>query len=86
MGKQGELLIRVANRSGRMTSLNRPLQLLYPLEIRNLPQDTNTSCDDGNSPNSQDQEVSDNQTPRPRRDAARKGEERRRIWTRELQD
>ena len=94
VGKDGRTrgaTIGIAGRSRRFTSLNRPLQKLYPLEISSSTDLTDTPREDtpretqicDNQGKSEDQYV---RQPRPQRTSAREGEEKRRLWIRELQD
>lgn len=81
-------LVRVATRNRQHTLLKRPLQLLYPLEIREC-ESVEASSDNVPPPSSQ----GDDQTPvapepkrYPVRAAAKRANEKRRAWIQELQD
>ena len=89
-GKPRGAAVGIASQNRQFTSLNRLLQLLYPLklhqspEIENTPQETH---DSGNEIHvAQESEKQHIHRARPQRTAARKGEEKRRQWTSELQD
>ena len=88
VGRDGETrgaTVKIAGKSCCFTYLNRPLQLLYPLEVhstdlKNTPQ-TPQECESRDK--AEDQPICQ---LRPQRVAARKNEEKRRLWTSELQD
>ena len=66
MGSDGKIrgaVLKVASRSDRPTTLQRPVSLLYPLEIK-------TSCDSDSTPNQQEENVpehTDTQEPTAKR-------------------
>ena len=97
LGKDGKprgAVVGIAGKNRCFTSLNRPLQLLYPLEINHSPEliDSPQETRESENKETQESEKRDKSTdqpvcqPRPKRIAARKGEEKRRLWTCELQD
>ena len=93
-GKPRGAVVGIAGKNRCFTSLNRPLQLLYPLEINHSPEliDSPQETRESENKETQESEKRDKSTdqpvcqPRPKRIAARKGEEKRRLWTCELQD
>ena len=93
-GKPRGAVVGIAGKNRCFTSLNRPLQLLYPLEINHSPEliDCPQETREPENKETQESEKQDKSTdqpicqPRPKRIAARKGEEKRRLWTCELQD
>ena len=85
-GKTRGATVEIAGKNRNFTSLNRPLQLLYPLEINHSTELMNTPQETQESENPDRSEDQLTQLPRLQRTAARKGEEKRRQWTRELQD
>lgn len=91
-GKDGTTrgaIVGIAGKNHRFTSLNRPLQLLYPLEIDHStgPLDTQTETQEPENKENQRSKTLDNSEDQPinqPRTAARKGEEKRRLLTSEL--
>ena len=91
-GLSRSALVRVATRERQHTLLKRPLQRLYPLEITNLESDKPAPS----LPLTTEPELVPDQhgegsdateaTRRPVRAAAKRGNERRRLWIQELQD
>ena len=88
-------LVRVASRDRQYILLKRPLQLLYPLEIREaemlkvMSEDTSVFCHDGPISDPVDEsDVSTSEEPERRsvRAAAKRANEERKIWIQELQD
>ena len=92
-GKTREATVRVIGKNGRATSLNHPLKLLYPLEVpRNEDATGEAPCTTVRSTDETVEQLNNNltedvpvdpDTPRlnshPRREAARRGEEKRRM-------
>ena len=76
-------LVRVATRDRQHTLLKRPLQLLYPLEIHEPEPPEAPSENVSTFSQTFDAPVPER---RPIRAAARRANERRRIWIQELQD
>ena len=83
--------LRVA-RKGRYSTLHRPLQLLYPLEIKtsgNPSKEVTVETQDPPASNEvKDSKLIASQQPsrRPVREAAKKANEKRKIWMQELQN
>ena len=82
-GKTRGATIRLAAKN-RSTSLNRPLRLLYPLEI-----DSSSESMDAPQKARESEKQDENAErpicrPRPRRAAAQKSEEKRRLWMKDL--
>lgn len=78
--------VSVAGKGRNYTTLNRPLQLLYPLEINHPPGEATNSTAESGSPDtaeSGEPEVAE-KPQRLQRASARKGEERRRAWIAQL--
>jgi hypothetical protein len=91
VGKDGQTrgaTVSLASKNRCFTSLNRPLQLLYPLEINHPIDVVSTHQETGGSKTDDDSgyQPNDQLQSRPRRTSARKGEEKRRQWIHELQD
>ena len=86
-GKTRGATVRITGKNQRLTSLNRPLQLLYPLEVDHSTDLGETSPKPPRESENQDEsEEQPIRQSRPQRAAARRGEEKRKVWTRELQD
>ena len=99
VGRDGQTrgaTVSVAGKNRQATYLNRPLQLLYPLELRSpepVHADTPQETEEETSHQTADTEARTadadacaSSRTRPSRAAAKKGEERRRRWIRELED
>lgn len=95
VGKDGQTrgaTVRVAGRGRNHTTLNRPLQLLYPLEVPDGKDVARTSDSekelqpaDRSEPDSPVVENHEQaSTKRPQRASAREGEEKRRLWAAQL--
>ena len=76
--------VTVVNRKGQSTTLNRPLQCLYQLEISHPiePRETNTESLKAHDM----KEATPCVRPRPRRAAARRCDEIRQIWLHEMEE
>ena len=90
-GKTRGATVRVVGKRQHFTSLNRPVQLLYPLEISTSTdlRDTAANSQASGPPAELERDKSEDQPirqPHPRRAAAQKGEEKCKQWIRELQD
>ena len=87
--------VSVATKGRSCATLNRPLQLLYPLEI-NQPPDTKINSPGTLNPpgtteqkdvsGGADQSDAPEKSRRPQRASAKKGEERSRTWIAQLGD
>ena len=85
----------VASKGRRHITLNRPLQLLYPLEINHPPDPKTDNPKPLNLPGVIELENASGETERsnasekprrPQRSAAKEGEERRRTWITQLEE
>ena len=98
-GRDGQVrgaVLKVASKNGQPSVLQRPLQLLYPLEVDGKPMiDTlpeteqstlNTPDDDCDASVAPTQSNADAVTPRPRRAAAVRARGRVREWCANLSD
>ena len=89
-GKDGVVrgaVLKVASKSGPPTTLQRPLQLLYPLEISSNFPTTNVTGSEGGSTGQRtasseapEQEEEPPASPRPQREAAIQGRRLVRQW------
>ena len=89
IGKDGQTrgaTVSIAGKNRRFTSLNRPLQLLYPLEINHPPNLENASEETEGGGMSTKFETQPSDQPRPQHEAAQRGERERRMWIDELKD
>ena len=89
VGKDGQTrgaTVSIAGKNRRFTSLNRPLQLLYPLEINHPPNLENALEETEGGGMSTKFETQPSDQPRPQREATRRGERERRMWIDELKD
>jgi hypothetical protein len=81
-------LVRLAPKDGKQSLLCRPIQRLYPLEISQAARERDSTGKETTEP-SQETDVavsesnSDTIRSRPKREAARKSEEKRRAWIKE---
>ena len=78
-------VLKVGSKSGPPTTLQRPLQLLYPLEISSESPATNVTVPESSEPqtgssNPQELEQEPSVSPRPRREAAIRGRRLVRQW------
>ena len=79
-GQARAATVKLMSKNGRSTlTLNRPLQRLYPLEIKHEPTDTSTTT----SAPDVHHEPQDAPNPRPRRAAAIRCQEQRKEWMRQ---
>ena len=88
VGKDGKIrraTVGIAGKNRCFTSLNRPLQLLYPLEINHSPELMDIPQEAQESEKRDKSADQPTRQPRSQRAAEKKGEEKRRLWTRELQ-
>ena len=77
-GQTRGAVVKVFSRKGRSTTINRPVQRLYPLEIR-------STAKEGESPDeAKDDEKPQVKVTRPRRAAAIEADNQRKRWIREL--
>ena len=84
-------LVRLAPRNGKQSVLRRPIQCLYPLEVHQVTEkiDLTKGCNStateavGKTVPESDSETS---KTRPKRKAAQKSEENRRVWIKELNE
>ena len=87
-GKDGVVrgaVLKVGSNSGPPTTLQRPLQLLYPLEISSESPATNVTVPESSEPQTtsckaQEVEQEPSVSPRPRREAAIRGRRLVRQW------
>ena len=75
-------VLKVANKGGRLTTLRRPVQLLYPLGVAQSMAENESDSVHGDIPEPEE-EVS-NLPPRPKRDSALRARDRVCAWTSEL--
>ena len=75
-------VLKVANKSGRLTTLQRPLQLLYPLGVTQSMAENESDPDHGNI--SEPEKETSNLPPRPKRDSALRARDQVCAWTSEL--
>lgn len=87
-GRTRGATVTVPSKEGRVTTLNRPLQLLYPLEIDQSPKATCGTCTRQAEPS---ETTTQSQSPspttsrsRPQRASARRSEQIRRAWIDQL--
>ena len=86
-GKTRGATVRITGKNQRLASLNRPLQLLYPLEVDHSTDLRETPPKPPRESEKQDEsEEEPIRQSRPQCAAARRGEEKRKVWTHELQD
>lgn len=81
-GKTRGAVVRVRSKKRRTGTLNRPLQLLYPLEINCNTSEVNNEL----SPELESDTEMTNEPIRPRRQAAIAGERLMKNWIQELKD
>ena len=79
-GRTRGATVTVANKERRLTTLNRPLQLLYPLEIDHPPACRRTAQETEVSEKNQMEKTPKVTRSRPQRASARRGEQIRREW------
>ncbi len=84
-------LVRLAAKDGRQSLLHRPIQRLYPLEVRQGAEEKHSTGDEAAGPSRKRDDAipePDGETnrSRPKRIAAQKSEERRRAWIQELSE
>ena len=87
VGQDGETrgaTVRVINKKGKSALINRPVQLLYLMEIHvteNESSEQRMAGQDDSEPMAQPRSQ-----PRPQRSAAKRGEEQRILWTLAFED
>ncbi len=82
-GRTRGATVTVAGKDRRLTTLNRPLQLLYPLEIPHSPPSTRTTRETESETN-QTEKTPEAVRPRPQRASAKRSEQIRKEWISQL--
>ena len=77
-GQTRGAVVKVFSRNGRSTTINRPVQQLYPLEIRSTAKEAELPGE------AKDDEKPQVKVTRPRRAAAIEADSQRKRWIREL--
>ena len=72
-------VLRVVNKGGKLTTLQRPVQLLYPLGVAQ-----SVTGDEDNVQDPEPEREPSNHPPRPQRDSAVRARDRVCAWTSEL--
>ena len=79
-------IVRISPKGKRPTTLKRSVRLLYPLEVRSDSEAEENRYGKNELDEAIGNEMNQVEVKRPRREAAKRGEERRRKWIEELND
>ncbi|CAB4044302.1 Hypothetical predicted protein, partial [Paramuricea clavata] len=79
-------IVRISPKGKRPTTLKRSVRLLYPLEVRSDSEAEENRYGKNEFDEAIGNEMNQVEVKRPRREAAKRGEERRRKWIKELND
>ena len=79
-------VLRVANKGGRTTTLQRPVQLIYPLGVTQTQPELEPETEPKNSTPDDTSNPPTYRVTRPKRDSALRARDRVRAWTSELME